>query len=121
MILLGLYVDHLEDSSIADDSTTSPGTCLKVGAVFEGDIPSAISDSPRGGDETEEVGEEPSSLRTKEERKLAIMTMNKRRKRLFDQIMKSRNKKMKEVKELKRKRKDYEDSLENSNSKRTKV
>ena len=49
------------------------------------------------------------------------MMMNKKRKRLFDQIMKSRKKKAKEVRELKRKRKDYEESLEQDGSKRVKM
>ena len=50
------------------------------------------------------------------------MMMSKKRKRLFDQIMKSRKIKRKEVAELKRKRKDYEDSrIDTENIKRAKV
>ena len=37
------------------------------------------------------------------------MMMSKKRKRLFEQIMKSKRKKVKEVGELKRKRKEYEE------------
>ena len=38
------------------------------------------------------------------------MMMSKKRKRLFEQITKSRNKKKREVKELKRKREEYEET-----------
>ena len=46
---------------------------------------------------------------SREEKKLAIMMMSKKRKRLYDQIMKSRRSKAREVRELKRKRKEFEE------------
>ena len=110
-------VDNGKGSSVI--ATLAPFT---IGAVYEGSIPSskAAIESAQVEGETETVKAE-SSGRNKEERKLAIMMMNKKRKRLFDQIMKSRKKKLKEVNELKRKRKDYEENLEQDISKRIRV
>lgn len=108
---------------------TTPSTApsqLPVGTVYEGNLPcslpltqssssSATTTRPAG--QTGEGGG-----KKKEERKLAIMMMSKKRKRLFDQIVKSRNKKSRKVGELKRKRQDYEDNrLEERDIKRTKV
>lgn len=109
---------------VAADPTkdiTTPST-LTVGTVFEGDIPSSTTSTECTNVEDEnETEERETSGRSREERKLAIMMMNKKRKYLFDRIMKSRKKKGKEVRELKRKRKEYEESLEQDSSKRAKV
>lgn len=113
----------LVQGSTSTVTTSNTTTSLTVGAVYEGDIPSrmtVIGCTVVEG-ETETVERESSSRRSKEERKLAIMMMSKKRKRLFDQIMKSRKMKAKEVGELKRKRKHYEESLEQDSSKRVRM
>ena len=92
---------------------------MTVGAIFEGDVPSGNSGSSVHEEASKQRNDE--SNRTREERKLAIMTMNKKKKRLFDQIMKSRRKKIKEVIELRRKRKIYDDELKTDDSKRIKL
>jgi len=104
-------------------TTSCTPEVLKVGSVFEGDVPTpvALNGSTEVVETKESEDKDGSPVRTREERKLAIMTMHKKRKRLFDQIMKSRKKKIKEVNELKRKRKAYEDSLPDDSSKRIKV
>ena len=117
------FVKDVTSSIIKDTISTPTPEALKVGSVFEGDVPTATATM---GDSTEveikeDEDEDGSPVRTKEERKLAIMTMHKKRKRLFDQIMKSRKKKMKEVNELKRKRKEYDNSLQDDSSKRIKT
>ncbi len=47
------------------------------------------------------------------------MMMTKKRKRLYDQIMKSRRKKAKEVRELKRKRREFDETQ--TSAKKTKM
>ena len=47
------------------------------------------------------------------------MMMSKKRKRLYDQIMKSRRMKAKEVRQLKRKRREYDET--ETSAKKTKV
>ena len=120
------YISLVGDSAIADISIPSaiPSQVLPVGTVYEGDLPrpspptqssSAVLTSQTG-----QAGEE--GRRKREERKLAIMMMSKKRKHLFDQIMKSRRRRSKEVGELKRKRQEYEDNiLEGTDTKRVKV
>ena len=53
----------------------------------------------------------------REERRLAIMTMNKKRKRLYDKIMWSRKRKATEVKELKRRRLEHSKNTSSTKSK----
>lgn len=81
---------------------------LPIGTVYEGDLPTASPGADEAAPAPSAVQDTATARKKREERKLAIMTMSKKRRRLFDQIMKSRNKKRKEVSELKRKREVYE-------------
>ena len=84
--------------------TPNPSVLPPVGTVHEG--------NPSQATEEVEQGEESASARERkerrEEKKLAIMMMSKKRKRLYDQIMKSRRMKAKEVRQLKRKRREFD-------------
>ena len=73
---------------------------MPVGTVHEGGLP-ADQDEGQGGQE---------KLAGREEKKLAIMMMSKKRKRLYDQIMKSHRSKAREVRELRRRRKEHEET-----------
>ena len=89
--------------------------------MYEGDIP-PVAKTFRSSSHTDEKPDQKVQLskEKREERKLAIMMMSKKRKRLFDQIMKSRNMKNRAANELKRKRKEYDDNKLDSN-KRVKI
>ena len=95
--------------------TPSPSVLPPVGTVHKG--------NPSQATEEVEQGEESTSARERkerrEEKKLAIMMMSKKRKRLYDQIMKSRRMKAKEVRQLKRKRREYDETQ--TSTKKTKV
>ncbi len=98
---------------------------LPIGTVYEGDIPLAppTSTQPSSAGARRVPGEAATTAearRTREERKLAIMMMTKKRKRLFEHIMKAHRRKNREVNELKRKRKEY-DETKLADSKRIKV
>ena len=106
-------------SSSSLGATPSPSV-PPLGTVHEGN-PSL---APEQADLQEaEEGEEPTAEQQRkerrEEKRLAIMMMSKKRKRLYDQIMKSRRKKAKEVRELKRKRREFDETQ--TISKKTKV
>ena len=70
---------------------------LPVGTVLAGELP------------REESTEAQTSREEREEKKLAVMAMSKKRRRLYNQIMRSRSKKAKQVEELKRRRKEYDE------------
>lgn len=106
-------------------ATPRPSVLPPVGSVYEGNPSLGPSGGQEEGEEEEEEeGKEGLSAvqerrERREEKKLAIMMMSKKRKRLYDQIMKSRRKKAKEVKELKRKRREFDQAR--TVSKRAKV
>ena len=104
-------------------ATSRPSVLPPVGSVYEGNPSLGPSGGQEEGEEEEEGKEGLSAVQERrerrEEKKLAIMMMSKKRKRLYDQIMKSRRKKAKEVKELKRKRKEFDQAR--TVSKRAKV
>lgn len=86
---------------------------LPIGTVYEGDLPQATptAHQPSAAEEVSTETTMPSEpKRTREERKLAVMMMSKKRKRLFEHIMKARKKKGREVSELKRKRREYDET-----------
>ncbi len=99
------------DQSLNTAESTAPPLKLTVGTVYEGDIPSATKTSLSSHTDNKRPNSTGQiSKEKREERKLAIMMMSKKRKRLFDQITKSRKLKGKAASELKRKRKEYDDS-----------
>ena len=105
---------------MATDSLSGTSVLPPVGSVHEGNP--TLEDGGQQLEEEEGEGEGQSTVREKEkreEKKLAIMMMSKKRKRLYDLIMKSRRKKAKEVSELKRKRREFDETQ--SVSKRAKV
>ena len=108
--------EHLPTASLHSSTTSLP-----IGTVYEGDLPQAPpTTTPTGADPSGMPSRESAeSKKSKEERKLAIMMMTKKRKRLFEHIMKARKKKSREVSELKRKRKEYDETV--ASSKRIKI
>ena len=105
------------DQHLIPTTSLCPTSMLPVGTVYEGDIPlTPPTDIQQQSSEAVEAshvttaGAKEGPRRTKEERKLAIMMMSKKRKRLFEQIMKARRKKNREVSELKRKRREYDET-----------
>ena len=132
MISCWLFHQGVEDRTSDDDTkvskpstsgvTTPSSSVPPVGTVHEGN-PSQGPEDDGGLLEGVEQGEESTDVRERkerrEEKKLAIMMMSKKRKRLYDQIMKSRRKKAKEVRELKRKRREFDETQ--TSAKKTKV
>lgn len=101
--------------------TPRPSVLPPVGTVHEGNP--SLGPEEAGSLQGVEQGEESTAARERkerrEEKRLAIMMMSKKRKRLYDQIMKSRRKKAKEVRELKRKRREFDETQ--TSAKKTKV
>ncbi len=77
-----------------------------VGTVLEGELP-----------REEVTAEVLNSREEREEKKLAIAAMSKKRKRLYSMIMRSRSKRAKQVEELKKRRRDYDELHKNTDEK----
>ena len=107
------------DTGVSDEAI--PGAPkLPVGTVYKGDLPALPGPHPAPSSvPTNQTTE--ATKKKREERKLAIMMMSKKRKRLFDQIMKTRNKKRREVGELKRKREQYDEDSKTQQLKKLRV
>ncbi len=75
-----------------------PVQSFPVGTVLAGELPREAV-----------TVETLASHEEKEEKKLAIMAMSKKRKRLYNMIMRSRSKKTKQVEELKTRRKEHDE------------
>ena len=96
--------------------TPSPSVLPPVGTVHEGNPSPATEQagSLQWAEQGEDLAVAQERKERREEKKLAIMMMSKKRKRLYDQIMKSRRKKAKEVRELKRKRREFDKTQSSS-------
>ena len=90
---------------------TTPPTLIPVGTVHSGDLPMARQ---------EEDHETLSTKNEREEKRLSIMAMSKKRKRLYNQIMKTRSKKARQVEELRKRRKEY-DEMQRTSRKKAKL
>lgn len=71
---------------------------LPVGTVMAGELP---------GEEL--TVEAMASREEREEKRLAVMAMSKKRRRLYNMIMRSRSKKARHVEELKKRRREYDE------------
>lgn len=105
------FVNFLETDEVPKPQPEIVELPIPVGTVQEGDF-----NFPRDEEDLTSVAKK----NEKEEKRLAVMAMSKKRKRLYSQIIKIRSKKARQVKELQSKRKAY-DELQRTSRKKARL